>query len=192
MLASNGSGSRFALARAFVELMDPQELADEVIALLHRSPQPEVVSETLVALRDLGDAGRPALERLARDSDGNLRGQAFRALSPAVNEDDVPLLIDGLADSEFGVRWAAATALAAVGDAAVRPLLRALTVRPPSRSFHRAARQALSHLLLGEDAGSAGLIASLNRSTTVYESGALAFQLLRRAEARATGGEVTA
>jgi hypothetical protein len=178
VLTSRGVGTRLSLARSYVELLEPGELAEEVVRLLRASPAPDVVSEAFATLHDLGEAGKPALVRLARDADEDLRWHAFRSLAALVDADDVPLLIEGLRDGDFSVRWAAAQALGELGEAAREPLLRAIVVDPSSRPFHVAARQVLRRVLASEDPRAERLLASLDRPTTVYESGALAFELL--------------
>lgn len=187
MRTSPASGTRMALARAFVELIEPDELASEVVRLVRRTREPEVVSEAFWALADLGEVGRPALERLCREPDAALRWHAYQALARDAREDSIPLLIDGLADTEVGVRWTAARALASLGEPVRWPLLRALVTHEPSRRFHRAARPVLSRLLSRDNPDARALLDCLGHSTTVFESGVIAYRLLRdRPRAAAT------
>ena len=179
MRMSSASGTRMALARAFVELIEPDELANEVVRLVRRTREPEVISEAFWALADLGEAGRPALVRLCREEDAVLRWHAYQALARDAREDSISLLIEGLADTEVGVRWTAARALAGLGEPVRWPLLRALVTHEPSRRFHRAARSVLSRLLSPDNPDARALLESLGRSTTVFDSGVIAYRLLR-------------
>ncbi len=75
------------------------------------------------------DSGRPALER----------EQAIRQLSEAPNPNVVDHLIKLLEDNADGVRWAASTALIACGEAALKPLLKALLDQHDSMWLRRGA-----------------------------------------------------
>ena len=179
MRISRASGTRMTLARAFVELIEPEELANEVVRLVRRTREPEVISEAFWALANLRDAGRPALVRLCREEDAVLRWHAYQALARDAREDSIPLLIEGLADTEVGVRWTAARALAGLGEPVRWPLLKALVTHEPSRRFHRAARPVLARLLSPDNTDARALLESLGHSTTVFESGVIAYRLLR-------------
>jgi len=60
------------------------------------------------------------------------RETAIHQLSQNPTDEDIRRFVAALEDNDFGVRWAAAVALAEAGDRALPPLLRALIDRPNS------------------------------------------------------------
>jgi HEAT repeat protein len=187
MRSARGIGTRMQLARNYLALLDRAEAPDAGARLIDEIANPEVRGEIFWALADLGPAALPTLGGLARHRDPVMRWHAIEAVRDIGGADVLPLLLEALEDDDFSVRWAAAHGLIDAGEAALVPLLRALVTRPGSVPFHRTARRVLRSLA-PRDGDHAALIESLGRTTTIYESGLLARDLLerhRRAAARA-------
>lgn len=134
------------------------------------------------ALAELGPPAFPALRELLNDEDREVRWYATEALAREARSDSMDLLVEQLGDEDFSIRWVASNGLIEVGAASVIPVVTALARHDPSQLFHNAARRVLSRVqaspLLQEMLQD--LVESLSRPTTVYESQALALEILKR------------
>lgn len=137
---------------------------------------------------ELGSDAVPVLERLTEDGDRDTRWYAYEAIARAERPEYVDLLIEGLQDDDFSIRWVASNGLIAIGAGAVIPLLRALVDEHASPLFHNAARRIFSRVSAAPDldADVRALVESMSHQTTVYETSLKARDILRR-----LGGEAT-
>lgn len=176
------NGADVALARLFLSLQAPGERAGQAVRLLQELDDPAIRAEAFHTLVDLGQPAVGELAALADHPDPLLRRSAIQSLHDLGDVAPTDVLVRGLTDPDFSTRWAAGNALIDKGPTVVKPVLRAIALFEPSRSFHEAARRVLHHVpvapQLAEDLR--GLIANLGRYTTIYDSSALAFALLQR------------
>jgi HEAT repeat protein len=75
----------------------------------------------------------------------NERKSAARFLQNHPTEEGTEALVEALQDRNPGVRWACGSALAAQGDFALKPLLRALTSTENDPMLREGAHHALAH-----------------------------------------------
>jgi HEAT repeat protein len=80
-------------------------------------------------LNDAGKAAVPALMGAIFDPNVRIRWEAIKALGKIGDPSAAPGLVKALEDENVGNRWAASESLIALKQAAVVPLLEALTVR---------------------------------------------------------------
>ena len=132
-----------ALADLAERLGDQRERA--VGILLQAADEPsEVRKWALLALAELHEqAALPAFRRAARDGDWMIRIFAAHVFDRLRAHDSLAEVVGLLADRESGVREAAASALASIGDGRVRPLLERAAVTDPYPWVRDAARDAL-------------------------------------------------
>lgn len=128
---------------------------------------------TTEALAVLQDTTRPEVERTA----------AIHYLA----EDLCPACIDALAqtmaDENFGVRWAASNALIYAGQAAFKPILRALVAHGTSAAVREAACHALCDNADPQvRAASQELLQAMKGAGADAAAPQAAYQLLRREE----------
>jgi HEAT repeat protein len=178
--------TRVEFARIFLALHEPGERRGQALRLARESDDLAVRIEAFHALADPEAPAIRELAVLATDPDSQLREYAFQALHRLGEAAPIEVLIKGLADPDFAARWTAADALIDMGTAALEPLLSAIATYPPSRTFHDAARRVVRrmHAPPELEAGLTALIASLNRPTSIYEAGVLAFELSRSVAGR--------
>jgi HEAT repeat protein len=132
-----------ALADLAERLGDDRDRA--VGILLQAADEPsEVRKWALLALAELHEpAALPAFRRAARDGDWMIRIFAAHGFDRLRAHDSLAEVVGLLADRESGVREAAASALASIGDSRVRPLLERAAVMDPYPWVRDAARDAL-------------------------------------------------
>ncbi len=187
---ARGIGLRMRLARDYLRLVEPLEGPHEAARLLTEVADPEIRDQAFHVMVEQGERALPVLEDLTRHHDVNIRWHAYEAIRRIGGPAAIPDLVRGIQDSDFSVRWAAAHGLIEAGEAALAPILGALVRSVPSIGFHRAALHALRRLRdSGAGEGMEALLASLARETTVYESGALAFDLLVALRRPAAAGQ---
>lgn len=176
-----GIGERMSLAQDYLSLVD-REAPEAASQLIRSSDDPAVRSEAFWALAECGEPALRVLTELARDVDESIRRHAYEAVRHIGGTATIPLLVDGLADADFSVRWIASDALVEIGDPAIKPVLAALVHRTPSEPLHRAACRVLRRWrpAAPDRAARDGLVVSLSRATTIYESGPLALAVLLR------------
>jgi HEAT repeat protein len=115
---------RWKAAIALGEIKDARAV-DPLVRLLS-DPDRFVKSRAALALGSIGAPAVDPLIRALREGDGNQRWGAAIALGKIKDERAVGPLIHALADKYENVRAESATALAAIGDPAVAPLIRFL------------------------------------------------------------------
>lgn len=173
-------GRRLTLAHAYLDLLGASAGA-AVAAEWMRGRDAELREGAFEALVDYGSAALETLQDLAKDGDRDVRWHAFEAARLLRVPAAVPVLLDGLGDEDFAIRWAASRGLAAVGPDALVPVLEALVRRPPTQQLHRSVRRVLSRIPGGDHAEElTELVESLGHATTVVESGPRAEQLLQK------------
>ncbi|MFN0145233.1 MAG: HEAT repeat domain-containing protein [Dehalococcoidia bacterium] len=104
----------------------------------------ERAREALVAI---GPASVPVLLEALRADDDNVRWEAAKALGQLRAGEAAVALVGALTDRHGGVRWLAAEALAAIGEPAVRPVLRGLLAHSDSPWLREGAHHVLRTLL---------------------------------------------
>lgn len=121
---------------------------DAVVVLLEAADEPsEVRKWALLALAELHEpAALPAFQRAARDGDWMIRIFAAHGFDRLRDHGSLLAVIELLADRESGVREAAASALASIGDGRVRPLLERAAAADPYPWVREAAKDALAAL----------------------------------------------
>ena len=174
-------GRRMGLARDYLALIGPDEGPGEAEQIVREVEDPAVRDEAFRALGRYGKRSLPTLVRFSRHRDSSVRWLAYARIRHIGGEEALPVLVEGLSDAEAAIRWTASNGLIDARQAAVIPVLRALVEKTPTVPFHRAAARVLRRRRpAGSDADVDTLLASLQRSTTVYESGPLAFGLLTK------------
>lgn len=119
---------------------------DAVIVLLEAADEPtEVRKWALLALAELHEPmALPAFQRAAQDADWMIRIFAAHGFDRLRAHDSLLEVVRLLADEESGVREAAASALASIGDGRVRPLLERAAAADPYPWVREAAKDALA------------------------------------------------
>ena len=147
--------TRMALASASV-LLAPQEDRFEVAHRLLHGGDGFVREAVFAALADLADsASVAAMEQFVSDPDRDLRWGAFHAVAhheyedPATRDAAIALLVHGLHDDDFAIRWTSSSGLIGIGSASTIPILEALVTEEPTTPFHEAARRVLSRIEVG-------------------------------------------
>jgi ribosomal protein S18 acetylase RimI-like enzyme len=178
-LSARSSEFRRRLARNYIRLLGPEAGPRAALQLVQESSAPEVRSQVVDALVELGPPGLPALAELSRHRDTQVRWHAVRALRRIGGEDAIQPLINRLADPDFGTRWAAGSGLVEIGRPAIEPLLHALVMRPPDRLLHGAALRVIRAVPLpGVEMERKALIDSLRGEAGIYSAGWYALDLL--------------
>jgi len=175
------SAKQRAYVLAYVAALDASRLATETHRLLaHRDA--DVREAAYDALGELGPRVLPALEAPSTDRDRDVRWFAFEIASHLEGSEAIPVLLRGLRDEDFSIRWVASNGLIAIGAASVRPLLEALVTERPSLSFHSASRRIFTRIdaSSGLDEQVRALAEALGRETTIVEAGPLAKDILER------------
>jgi HEAT repeat protein len=175
------AAKRRAYVLAYVPALDDDRLAFEAHRLLGHEDA-HVREAAYDALTELGARILPALEAPSTDRDRDVRWFAYELASHIEGTDAIPLLLRGLQDEDFSIRWVASNGLIEIGAASVRPLLEALVHERPSLSFHAAARRIFTRI---DAAGSLDeqvrqLAGALGRETTIVEAGPMAKDILQR------------
>jgi HEAT repeat protein len=135
-----------ALADLAERLGDQRSRAVGVLLAAADEPS-EVRRWALLALAELREpAALPAFRRAAQDGDWMIRIFAAHGFDRLRAGDSLSEVVALLADRESGVREAAASALASIGDGRVRPLLERAAVTDPYPWVREAARDALTVL----------------------------------------------
>jgi len=107
----------------------PEQSADAIAALL-QDPRPEMRYSAIWALSYLGPEQSSRIRPGLSDEDPEIRALAAQCLSELGATESSHELAELLADPADSVRFAAATALAALGDARGASVLRAALTRP--------------------------------------------------------------
>ncbi len=178
--------TRVELARIYLALHEPGERASQAVRLLHETDDLAVRIEAFHVLADPKAPAVGELTMLAGDPDALLREYALQALHRLGSRAPIAVLIKGLEDPDAAARWTATDALIDMGASILEPLLSAIATRPPSRTFHDAARRVARRVHVPPDleVRMTALVASLNRTTSTYEAGVLAFELWMRVAGR--------
>ena len=135
------------------------------------------------ALTELGRPVAAAVAEVLGDPDEDARWEAARTLVDLREPSTVMPLLDSLEDRNASVRWLAAEALAAIGEASVLPLLRRLLQRPESAWLREGAHHVLASVSGGSQRGplaplleqlehgqsSAGWLPEVDRALRYYE-----------------------
>ena len=178
---ARNNDSRAAFSQAIVVLARPEELPALSRSLLHhdRSQVREAAYDGLI---ERGIDALPALESLATEEDRETRWFAYQAAARLDDPAAVPLLVRGLRDDDFSIRWTASSALIERGPLTAQPILEALATEHPTIPFHEAARRVLSRIEAGPplDEEVAHLVDALGRETTSVESPSLARDIVKR------------
>jgi len=121
---------------------------DAVVVLLRAADEPnEVRKWALLALAELHEpSALPAFQRAATDGDWMIRIFAAHGFDRLRDHGSIVEVVRLLADNESGVREAAASALASIGDGRVRPLLQRAAAVDPYPWVREAAKDALAAL----------------------------------------------
>ena len=109
------------------------------------------------------------------------REEAIDYLIRYPTSEGIELLVATLEDDDEGVRWAAGTALAKLGDAAWPVLLRALVKPGPSIRLRRGARHVLNHTTSPKVRQQSGeLLRALKGQEAALSTEVIAHKLLRQ------------
>ncbi len=178
--------TRVELARIFLALHEPGERAGQAVRLLHETDDLAVRIEAFHVLADRKAPAVGELTLLAGDPEALLREYALQALHRLGPLAPIAVLIKALEDADPAARWTATDALIDMGASILEPLLSAVATRPPSGTFHDAARRVVRRVRVPAELGArmTALVASLNRTTSTYEAGVLAFELWARVVGR--------
>ncbi|MEZ4502894.1 MAG: HEAT repeat domain-containing protein [Dehalococcoidia bacterium] len=166
---------------AYVPALDADRLATEAHRLLAHKDA-DVREAAYDALSELGPRVLPALEGPASDKDRDVRWFAYEIASHLEGTAAIPMLLRGLHDGDFSIRWVASNGLISTGPESVRPLLEALVTERPSLSFHSAARRIFTRIDASSplDEQVRRLADALGRETTIVEAGPVAKDILDR------------
>ena len=135
-----------ALADCADQLGPIREQAVAVLMLAAEEPN-EVRKWALFALAELREpTALPAFRRAAADSDWMIRIFAAHGFDRLRSHDSLIEVVGLLSDRESGVREAAASALASIGDGRARPLLERAAMTDPYPWVREAAKDALETL----------------------------------------------
>ncbi len=172
---------RAAFSQSLVVLAQADDLPALSSDLLHhdRSQVREAAYDGLI---ERGVEALAALEALATDEGREVRWFAYQAAARLEDPAAVPLLVRGLRDDDFSIRWTASNALIERGPLTVQPILEAVASERPSIPFHEAARRVLSRIEAAPplDEEVARLVDALGRETTSVESPSLARDIVKR------------
>jgi len=175
------SAKQRAYVTAYVPALDAKRLEPEAHRLLaHRDA--DVREAAYDALRDLGPRVLPALDAATGDRDRDVRWFAYEVAASLEDVAAIPVLLRGLRDEDFSIRWVASNGLIAIGPASVRPLLEALVTERPTLSFHSAARRIFTRIdaSSGLDEQVRRLADALGHETTIVQAGPVARDVLER------------
>ena len=169
------------LTRCYLALLGADRAGDQAGELLHHDSS-HVREATFEALVGYGERALPVLEELSRDEHRETRWYAYEAASRAESERAVPMLLAGLKDADFSIRWVASNGLILIGTPAVMQVMTALADDKATPDFHAAVRRVLSRVSAAPplDAELERLVESLSRETSIYQSPVLARDILHR------------
>lgn len=184
VIAPSRSASRIELAHNFLLLLPPEDRAAEAAHLIHEVDDLAIRIEAFHIL--IADHAVAEIASFVGSRDPEVREFALRALRRFHRADLIDAFIHGLGDDDAGARWAATDALIDLGAPVFEPLLSAIATYPPSRTFHNAARRVVRRIDVPAEleVSRAALVESLSHATSIYEAGALAFDLLQQVTGR--------
>src|SRR5581483_3242970 len=137
---------RAAAVRA-LSALQPEQVIPLLLRALERYDV--VAAEAVSALASIGEPAVLPLIGELRSGSAWTRWHAARALGSIRDSRAIEPLVVALNDEDGGVRWQAARALARFGNAALDPLLRALTVTPISPWLAEGADRVLQRVATG-------------------------------------------
>lgn len=173
--------AQMTVTRVYLRLIAPDEAVAAAQELLHH--RGEGVREAAYdALIERGPAALPAVEALSADRHRDVRWFAYQAASHWGDTRAIPLLIRGLRDEDFSIRWLSANGLIELEQPALVPLIEALAVEEPTTTFHAAALRVLRRVPYpaGLDADVRRLADSLAHQTTTEQSVPIARAIMDR------------
>jgi HEAT repeat protein len=141
----------------------------EVRALLDELGKDDGVAREK-ARNELVGMGRPAIDFLAElieSSNTTSRWEAVKALAQIHDPVAAPLMVVALYDNDYEVRWIATEGLIAIGTAAIKPLMEALTEKPGSLDLRNGAHHVLHDL---RDKRPDGHLEEINWALSALES----------------------
>jgi HEAT repeat protein len=97
------------------------------------------------ALIGMGKIAEPAWVDLLKHPDSHIRWEAARGLGDIGDASAAPILVEGLLDSNYAVRWATADVLARLGERALPAILKFISYQ----ILNEGSRQAAYHALHG-------------------------------------------
>jgi HEAT repeat protein len=128
--------------------------------------------------------GRPAVKPLGKalkySKHWEVRWEAAKALGTLADPAATSVLVDALEDVNTDVGWVAAESLISLGEAAVRPLLKALEKRPGCPGLRMGARHVLRHRRRANQSDIyAGVLAALETGATQEGAATAIYQVLK-------------
>ena len=136
---------RLRAIKALAALNDPRCARPLLTALIMN--QDELHREACRALHNLGQSAKPAWVNALTHSDKHIRWEAARGLGQMGDVRAVDILVEGLLDENYAVRWATADALAHLGVHAIPAILTILSRYPLNELTRQAAYFALHGIL---------------------------------------------
>jgi len=131
------------------------------------------------ALIGMGELAEPAWVDLLKHPDSHIRWEAARGLGDIGDARAAPILVEGLLDSNYAVRWATADVLARLGESAVPAMLKFISYRIMTERSRQAAYHALHGIKSRETrARLEPLLNALRNSTASGEVSTIAHRLL--------------
>ena len=103
------------------------EINELKIKKLLNELQSEDVGVRHNARLELVKIGTPIIDFLIEldySKDKNVKWEVMKALGQIADPDTIPLLLEGLCDDDFEIRWLAAEGLIEIGKESVKPILR--------------------------------------------------------------------
>ena len=99
------------------------------------------------ARNELVKIGTPIIDFLIEldySKNKNVKWEVMKALGQIADPDTIPLLLEGLCDDEFEIRWLAAEGLIEIGKESVQPILEELFEKPDAMFLRHGAHHVLS------------------------------------------------
>jgi HEAT repeat protein len=106
-----------------------------------------VREQTRYRLIDIGAKTVPYLVKATSSAQQQIRWEAVKVLASLSDPAAVPALIRELQDNIFDIRWLAAEALIAAGNASIEPLLKALISESEESFLREGAHHVITHLM---------------------------------------------
>ena len=125
------------------------EINELKIKKLLNELQSEDVGVRHNARLELVKIGTPIIDFLIEldySKDKNVKWEVMKALGQIADPDTIPLLLEGLCDDDFEIRWLAAEGLIEIGKESVKPILDELFEKPDAMFLRHGAHHVLHNL----------------------------------------------
>lgn len=119
------------------------------------------------ALTNMGKLAESAWIDLLKNPDSHIRWEAARGLGAIGDARAAYILVEGLQDTNYAVRWATADVLSQLGEGAIPAILEFLCIRVPNEQSRQAAYHALNNIKSRQTKERIGLLLSALRNPIV-------------------------